>query len=153
MYLYKIQNVQIIRRFRIAAMHVTLPRYLAVSLLGFMIGTFLLWFFVDIVGLFYLVAGGLGALISVLIDFIFHQTWTFSNLGRERKFTKLAKRFGKFITSKALGFFIGMGVLAFLTQIIGFHYLISNLFAVGASFACNYTMSSQWVWSKRDTKK
>ena len=145
--------MDIIRRARLAAIGVTLPRYLAVSLLGFMIGTLILWFFVDIVGLFYLVAGGLGAIVSVLIDFFFHQTWTFSNLGRERKFTVLAKRFGKFATSKAAGFFIGMVVLAFLTQIIGFQYLISNLFAVGTSFAFNYIMSSQWVWTKRNVIK
>jgi dolichol-phosphate mannosyltransferase len=134
---------------RLSYLHVTLPRYIAVSLVGVLIGTLALWFFTDIVGLFYLVAGALGAFLSVVNDFAFHRAWTFAHVEKDRHFTTILKRFGKFIASKAVGFFLALAVLAFFTQVVGFQYLISNIFAVGASFAWNYTTSSQWVWARR----
>jgi putative flippase GtrA len=130
---------------------VTLPRYIAVSILGVGIGTLVLWFFTDIVELSYLIAGAIGAFLSVVNDFFLHQIWTFSYLGRQKRFKGMIKRFGKFAASKSLGFLVALSVLAFFTQVVGFHYLVSNLFAVGASFACNYILSSQWVWYKRKT--
>lgn len=120
-----------------------------VSLIGLGIGTFVLWFFTDVVGLFYLVSGTIGACLSVINDFVFHQIWTFSRvIDKEINFVTKIRRFLKFAASKAIGFLIGLVVLAFFTQIIGFQYLISNLLAVGASFIFNYAMSSLWVWAK-----
>lgn len=130
---------------------VTLPRYVAVSLTGVMLGYAALWFFTDVVGLFYLVGGALGALLSMLNDFMLHHNWTFAHPRPPHdKFTRAARRFGKFALSKSLGFLLGLAALAFFTQVVGFPYLISNLFAIGASFTCNYIASSQWVWAKRN---
>jgi dolichol-phosphate mannosyltransferase len=144
-----IARIQSTLRARLSDTRVTLPRYVAVSVIGVLIGTLALWFFTDIVGLFYLVAGTLGAFLSVLNDFIFHRAWTFSHVEKDRHFTTISKRFGKFAASKAVGFFLALAVLAFFTQVVGFQYLISNIFAVGASFAWNYGTSSQWVWARR----
>lgn len=134
---------------RFSETRVTLPRYIAVSILGVGLGTLALWFFTDIVGVSYLVAASLGGVLSVVNDFFFHQIWTFSHLGRQRCFKETTKRLGKYFASKSVGFIVGLSVLAFFTQVVGFYYLVSNLFAVGASFACNYLLSSQWVWYKR----
>lgn len=131
-------------------MHITLPRYLAVSFVGIVIGTVALWFFKDVVGLFYLVAGSLGAFLAVINDFSFHEVWTFSHLGKERYLPAIARRFGKFVASKALGFLVALAALAFFTEVLGFYYLVSNLFAIGAAFVCNYAISSHWVWTRRE---
>ena len=129
---------------------VTLPRYIAVGIGGVVIGMVAIWCFTELVGLFYLASGCLGAFFSILNDFTFNEIWTFSHRRRKEHFTvKLAKRFGKFITSKAAGFFICITALAFFTQVVGFHYLISNLLAIGVAFIWNYTASGYWVWSRR----
>lgn len=129
---------------------VTLPRYIAVGIGGVVIGMVAIWYFTGVVGLFYLVSGCLGAFFSILNDFTFNEIWTFSHRRRGERFTvKLAKRFGKFVTSKAAGFFIAISALAFFTQVVGFHYLISNFLAIGASFIWNYTASTFWVWRRR----
>ena len=129
---------------------VTLPRYIAVGIGVVVIGVVAIWYFTEVVGLFYLVSGCLGAFFSILNDFTFNDIWTFSHRRRGEHFTvKLAKRFGKFVTSKAAGFLIAISALAFFTQVVGFHYLISNFFAIGVSFVWNYTASTFWVWSRR----
>lgn len=129
---------------------VTLPRYIAVGIVGAAIGMVTIWCFTELVGLYYLVAGCLGAFFSILNDFAFNEAWTFSHRGRVGLFTiELAKRFAKFILTKAAGFLICIAVLALFTQVVGWHYLVSNLFAIGASFVWNYTTSSFWVWARR----
>jgi putative flippase GtrA len=127
---------------------VTLPRYIAVGIVGAAIGMATIWCFTELVGLYYFASGCLAAFLSLLSDFTFNEIWTFSHRGRAGLFTiKLAKRFAKFVLSKAAGFLIGISVLALFTQVIGWHYLVSNLLAIGASFTWNYTTSSFWVWA------
>ena len=128
---------------------ITLPRYIVVGIGGVVIGMMAIWYFTEVVGLFYLVSGCLGAFLSILNDFTFNEIWTFSHRRRGERFTvKLAKRFSKFVASKAVGFFICIAALAIFTQVAGFHYLISNFLAIGASFIWNYTASTFWVWSR-----
>jgi dolichol-phosphate mannosyltransferase len=129
---------------------ITLPRYIAVGIGGAAIGMAAIWYFTEVAGLYYLISGGLGAFLSILNDFIFNEIWTFSHRRRVKLFTiMLAKRFAKFIASKTVGFFIAISVLAFFTQVVGFHYLISNFFAIVTSFVWNYTTSTFWVWARR----
>ena len=128
---------------------VTLPRYIAVGIGGVVIGMMAIWCFTELLGFFYLVSGCLSAVLSILNDFTFNEVWTFSHRRRAGLFTiELVKRFAKFIASKIAGFFICITALAFFTQIVGFHYLISNFLAIGASFIWNYTTSTFWVWSR-----
>ena len=131
----------------------TLPRYLVVAIVSTAIGTAVLWCFTVLVGLYYLVSGCLGAFFTILSAFVFNELWTFSHRRAARLFTiELAKRFARFILSKTAGFLICIGILAFFTQVVGWHYLISNIFAIGASFAWNYTVSSLWVWARKERR-
>jgi len=130
---------------------ITLPRYIAVGISGVIIGMVTIWCFTELIGLFYLVSGCLSALLSILNDFTFNEIWTFSHRRKGKLLTIwLAKRLAKFIVSKAAGFLVAISVLAFFTQVVGLHYLISNFLAVGASFIWNYTASTFWVWSRRE---
>ena len=129
----------------------TLPRYIAVGIGGLIIGMVTIWCFTELIGLFYLVSGCLSASFSILNDFTFNEIWTFSHRrSSERLFAiGLVKRLAKFTVSKTAGFLVAISVLAFFTQVVGLHYLISNILAIGASFIWNYTTSTFWVWSRR----
>jgi len=129
---------------------VVLPRYIAVGISGVVIGMVAIWCFTELLGFLYLVSGCFSGFLSILNDFTFNEIWTFSQgRRRPRSIIELVKRFAKFIVSRAAGFLICIAVLVFLTQVVGFHYLISNLFAIGASFVWNYTTSTFWVWARR----
>lgn len=129
---------------------VTLPRYIVVGIGGVVIGMVAIWCFTELLGLFYLVSGCLSGFLSILNDFTFNEVWTFSHRRKRPLLTfGLVQRFAKFTVSKAAGFLICISSLAFLTQVVGFHYLISNLLAIGVSFVWNYTASTFWVWARR----
>jgi dolichol-phosphate mannosyltransferase len=129
---------------------ITLPRYITVGIGSVVIGMVTIWYFTEVAGLYYLVSGGLSALFSILFDFTFNEVWTFSHRRKGRLFsTKLLRRLSKFFVSKTVGFIIAISALAFLTQVVGLHYLVSNLFAIGIAFVWNYSASTFWVWSKK----
>ena len=126
----------------------TLPKFTAVGIFGVLLGTALLWYLTDVVHLFYLLSSAVGAAVAILSDFILNNLWTFSG----RKANQMsagfaAKRLAKYAASKAVGFGISISVLALLTQFGGLHYLVSNVFAIAASFTWNYTLSKYWVWA------
>jgi dolichol-phosphate mannosyltransferase len=102
-----------------------------------------LWLLTDVAGLFYLLSAVLAAFVSILNDYFFHDRWTFNNKKRRSDYRV---KFAKFLVSKSFGILVGLAVLAFFTQVIGFQYLISNFFAVGITFVLNYFLCSRWIW-------
>jgi dolichol-phosphate mannosyltransferase len=126
-----------------------LPRYIVVSLVSFIVGTFVLWALTDVMHLFYLFSAIFGALVSIIIDFVFNETWTFSHRRQAGLIkTSLSNRFIKHLSSKVIGLAIALSVLTLGTQVFGIHYLISNLMGIAASFLWNYAMSYMWVWAR-----
>lgn len=57
----------------------------------------------------------------------------------------------KFITFGLIGF-SGVGInfviLYFMTEAIGLHYLVSNIFAISLAFLWNYYWNRRLLWSK-----
>ena len=51
-----------------------------------------------------------------------------------------------------LAFGLDMGILVFLTEVVGLHYLISALFGFGAGLTLNYLLSIRWVFDQRTVK-
>ena len=125
----------------------TLLRFMVVGASGVVLGTALLWFFTSVLGIFYLLSATIAALLAVFSDFIFNNYWTFAHRGG-RGARAVSWQMGKFATSKLAGLVLSLAVLAFFTQVVGFHYLFSNIFAVGASFLVNYSLSWRWVWTQ-----
>ncbi len=125
----------------------TLPRYLAVGGGSALLGTAALWYLTAGLHLYYLAAASLVGLGAVVSDFALHSAWTFAR--RQQALAGLPRRLVKYLTSKAVGFAVSFVVLAFCTQVVGLHYLLSNLCAVGAAFVWNYAASAQWVWARK----
>ena len=130
---------------------VTLIRYIGVGVVGVIVGMVAIWSFTELLGLFYIVAGCISACLSIISDFFFNEVWTFSHRRRQSPVTiKLVQRFGKFATHKVAGMIIAVSILALFTEVVGLHYLVSNIIAILSSFIWNYTLSSLWVWRKRE---
>ena len=131
-------------------MRLTFSRYAVVGLSSVTIGTIIFWFLTDIFGMFYLLSGAVVGLMAITYDFVLNETWTFSHRKNNDLIDKNpVNRLGKYAFSKAIGFAIGLLTLAFFTQIVGFYYLLSNVFSIAASFIWNYSMASFWVWAKK----
>ncbi len=112
-----------------------------VGLTGIFVNEGLLWFFTEIVGLFYLFSGIIAVEASIISNFIFNDIWTFKDM-RNGTFMN---RMLKFNVARWLIIVVNLGILLGLTM-LGMHYLIANLIGIIAATALTYTSSLKWVW-------
>jgi len=59
------------------------------------------------------------------------------------------ERFLKFSLVGLSGVFVNLGLLWFLTEIVGIYYLISNVIAVEVSIISNFVLNDLWTWRDR----
>jgi len=61
------------------------------------------------------------------------------------------ERFLKFSVVGASGVIVNLGLLWFLTSIVGIYYVISNIIAVEISIITNFILNDLWTWRDRRT--
>ncbi|GBC68711.1 hypothetical protein HRbin01_00395 [archaeon HR01] len=91
----------------------------------------------------YLAAAVISTEMSVLNNFIWNEVWTFKD---KHYSNSVYGRLLKFHGSRLLGILIGLVILYILTDVMGIHYLFSNLASIAASTIVNYLTSDLWVW-------
>ena len=125
-----------------------MPRVLKFGVVGgsgLVVDTFFLWFFTEIVGLYYLVSSPLATELSILSNFMLNNSWTFRrSSGRSELFPRMLK----FHVTSVAGFVIKFTVLLGLTRLTDLHYLIANVAGVLVAFAWNYAINVHWTWRK-----
>ncbi|UCD07294.1 MAG: GtrA family protein [Candidatus Aenigmatarchaeota archaeon] len=117
-------------------------KFSSVGLIGLLVNEFMLWFFTDSVGLFYLVSSIIASIISIISNFIINDKWTF----RERRSGNIFKRLVKYCSISAVTALIIVSVLYILTDFLGIYYLISNIFGVFVAFYWSYSSNIRWTW-------
>jgi len=60
------------------------------------------------------------------------------------------RRLFKFGLIGGSGTLVGLGVLYFLTDVVGLYYLISNVIAFGCSVSNNYLWNSKWTFNDKE---
>ena len=120
-------------------------KFLIVGASGVPVNEFLLWFFTEIVGFFYLISGIIAIEGSIMWVFIFNDIWTF----REQRKGNFFVRCGKFHFARFISLIINFVVLWALTS-LGIYYLISNLIGIALATIINYVTSVLWVWRKKE---
>ncbi len=82
---------------------------------------------------------------SVVSNFILNDIFTFRDrrTSGSRQFISRALRF---ILVSLVGVIINNRTLVFLTDTIGIHYLISNLFGIALATLWNYLVNLRWTW-------
>lgn len=116
-----------------------------VGLSGIFVNTALLYFFTDMIGLFYLYSSVLAIEASILNNFLWNEVWTFSHEG-DHLLSSLAARLLSFHLISFVGLVINVLILFVLTDMAGFYYLLSNLFGIFAAFLWNYWMNRNYTW-------
>ncbi len=82
---------------------------------------------------------------SIVSNFILNDIFTFRDrrTSGSRQFISRALRF---ILVSLVGVLINNRTLVFLTDVIGIHYLISNLFGIALATVWNYLVNLRWTW-------
>ncbi len=121
-----------------------LVRFCLVGTSGVVVNITLLYLLTETGGLNYLVAAVFATEAAILNNFLLNDRWTFSDV---KPGTSWLQRGLRYNSVALVGLVISVAVLAGLTYLLSLHYLVANLFAIGAGTLWNYTASSYFTWA------
>jgi putative flippase GtrA len=111
---------------------------------GVLVNMTLLYLLAEGGGMNHVVAAALATEAAILWNFTLNDRWTFSDAETAIPWRWRVLRYN----SVALfGLAISVCTLAGLTYWFGLHYLVANLFAIGAGTLWNYTGSCRFTWA------
>jgi dolichol-phosphate mannosyltransferase len=126
------------------------PRFLkfgVVGASGVVVNMGGLYVFKEFAGIPYFVASLIAIELSILSNFTINLLWTWSDRSGEGS-----------LWTKLLRYHIGAGATAFLgnylilialTELLGMHYMISNLVGIAVGTLANYVINDLWTFRKR----
>ncbi|NIN62462.1 MAG: hypothetical protein GTN46_05005 [Gammaproteobacteria bacterium] len=113
---------------------------------GIFVNMGFLWFFTEIVGLYYLISSVLAIALAMISNFIWNDLWTWWDCG-EPGIKPYLIRMAKFILVSSVAAYIGnLGVLWILTHFFHIYYLISNLIGIAVGTVLNYSVNNFWTF-------
>jgi len=113
---------------------------------GIFVNMGFLWFFTEIVGLYYLISSVLAIALAMISNFIWNDLWTWRDRG-EPGLNAYLTRLAKFIVVSSFAGYVGnLGVLWILTHFFHLYYLISNLFGIAVGTILNYSINNFWTF-------
>jgi len=89
----------------------------------------------------------IASFVSTLNNFILTEIFVFR--GRQARHGLLV-RYLVFSAINIATLVVRVPVILLLTNVVGVHYLISNLVAIGITFGIRYLVSDYWIWAGRD---
>jgi dolichol-phosphate mannosyltransferase len=126
-------------------------KFCIVGATGIGVNQGLLWLLTDIFGIYYLFSALVSIEISIISNFALNDSWTFKDI---KPLTgNVSQRFLKYNLLCIMGAALNYVILFLFTELLNFHYLISNLFGIAAAFTWNYLLSLKWAWSKQFNKR
>lgn len=120
---------------------------------GILVNMGFLWFFTEIVGLYYLISSILAIALAMISNFIWNDLWTWRDR-REPGAKAYFLRMAKFITVSSLAGYIGnLGILWILTHFFHLYYLISNMVGIAVGTVLNYSINNFWTFKKQVSRE
>ena len=116
---------------------------------GILVNMGFLWFFTEMVGLYYLISSVLAIALAMISNFIWNDLWTWRDRG-EPGVKAYLSRMAKFIAVSSIAAYIGnLGILWILTHFFHIYYLISNLIGIAVGTALNYSVNNLWTFKSK----
>lgn len=110
-----------------------------------------LWFFTEVVGIYYLISSVLAIGLAMISNFVWNDLWTWRDRG-EPGVKAYLTRMAKFIVVSSIAAYIGnLGILWILTHFFHIYYLISNLIGIAVGTMLNYSANNFWTFRSRIT--
>lgn len=122
-----------------------LSRFFVVGVLAAGLQTGLLWTFVEIAGIYYLLASVIAIEITIVAQYFFNNAWTFHDRSHEGRQSLLS---GLVRTNIVRGSAIPLqtGLLFAFVQFGGLVYLAANGIAIFVSGVYRYVLDVRWTW-------
>lgn len=100
-------------------------RYIFVGGFSFLVDFFLLYFFSDVCGIYYLISAILSFIISLIVNYLISTKWVFNKNQIDNKVVE----FNVFALIGVVGLLFTEIILYLLTDIVGLYYLMSKIIA------------------------
>jgi dolichol-phosphate mannosyltransferase len=121
-------------------------KFCVVGLSGVGVNMFFLWFFTEILKLFYLLSSPLAIELSILNNFILNDLWTWRDRRKPGKLNYFKRMVQYHISVSVSAVIANIFLLWFLTEIFHLYYLFSNLLGIVAGTLLNYFINDRWTF-------
>jgi putative flippase GtrA len=112
---------------------------------GLVINQLLLLFFTELGALYYVASAVLATQGSTAWNFVLTNNWVFTDRAPSRSFIVRLRQ--TFLVNNAI--LLGRGpLLIAMTDVLGIHYLVSNVLTVVAFALTRYAVSDRWIWAQ-----
>lgn len=111
---------------------------------GVLVNLTVLYFFTEFLKVYYIISALFAFLVALTSNFILNKIWTFGEGFRYKTFHK----YGKYFVVNVFALIINLVFLFLFTEFIGFHYMISQLIAIGIALFINFTGNKLLTFSK-----
>ena len=108
-----------------------------------------LYIFTERFGIFYAISSLFAIEISIITNFLLNNAWTW----KDRRSESVWKRFRKFQSVSIAAVLVNWLVLVFLTEVMGVHYLLSNLIGIACGTALNFVLNDLWTFKSQTPEK
>jgi dolichol-phosphate mannosyltransferase len=122
-------------------------KFALVGIVGIAVNQAALFALTEGAGIHYAISAIFASQVSTLNNFVLTEWFVFR--GRDSRHRMLA-RYLIFNGLNIATLGIRLPVLVLLTELVGIHYLISNVIAIGLTFGIRYLVSDYWIWAGRD---
>ncbi len=117
-------------------------KFLTVGAVGLVVNQASLAFLHDVVGVAVVMASPVAILLSMLVTFTLNEHWTWHDRGTGR----VMSRAMTYLPINLGGLLINWGVLYYLNEEHGVHYLAANLIGAGIAAIWNFCLNHAITW-------
>lgn len=118
-------------------------KYCIVGINGIGINVAVLYFFTNVLGIFYVLSSLIAHETSIVANYILNDMWTFKGIGEKRSFMNKLIRYN---LAKLSGVTLSIILLYLYTELFSTNYLISNVLAIGTGAIWGFFTSLRYVW-------
>lgn len=122
-----------------------IARFVTVGASAAGIQTALLWAFVEFGGLNYLVGAAVAIEITIVLQYVANNAWTFS-ASRHTARGEYLRGLLRTNVVRGSAIPIQLGLLAAFVQWVGLTYVVANLGAILVSGVYRYLLDARWTW-------
>lgn len=117
-------------------------RFLTVGAVGLMVNQASLAFLHDIIGIAVVMASPVAIVLSMIVTFMLNERWTWHDRGTGR----VISRAMTYVPINLGGLLINWGILYYLNDEHGVHYLAANLIGAGTAAVWNFSLNHAITW-------
>ena len=122
-------------------------KYGLVGSVGFGVHLVVLWLLTEYAGMWYIASAIIAIVVAALNNYILNYHWTFKD--KKANITNVYLGYFKYLLSRGFTEGLYLGLLYLMTDIVGWHYMVSAVVVQVVTAIVGYLIAVNWIWRKR----